>query len=132
MKIKNLQIVNSMQGLSEISEKEMPYKVTLKISKNIRKLEEVINDYKLEYDKLVDEYYEKDENGNFIPVEGKDGFFIIRPDKAQEYSEKINTLNEFENDIDLYLIEPSELEDIKISPRVLMQIDFMIDDTENI
>lgn len=132
MKIKNITIFNSMQGLREISEKEMPYKATLKISKNIKKLEEILNDYQEEYNKLIDAYYEKDENGNFVPVEGQQGFYKIKTETAQEFQEKMQTLNEFENDVDLYLIDPNELEDIKISPKVLMQIEYMIDDTVDI
>ena len=129
MIVKNIDIVNSIQGLREIAEKEMPYKTTLKFSKNIKRIEDLISEYNEEYRKLADEYLAKDDNGNFVQTEEGKGF-LIKDGKGKEYAEKLTTLNEFENDVDLYLINSDELEDIAISPRLLMQIDFMIDDSD--
>ena len=126
MKLKNQTIVNSIQGIKILSEKELPYATTLKISKNINILDELLKEYNKEYRKLAEEYLDK-ENGNFIK---SDSGYLIKKDKEKEYSEKLSILNNFENDVNLYLIDSKELADIKISAKTLLEIDFMIKDEQ--
>ena len=59
MKLKNQTIVNAVQGIQTLAEKELPYATTLKISKNINILEELLKEYNKEYNKLADEYLVK-------------------------------------------------------------------------
>ena len=126
MKLKNQTIVNSIQGIKILSEKELPYATTLKISKNINILDELLKEYNKEYKKLAEEYLDK-ENGNFIK---SDSGYLIKKGKEKEYSEKLSILNNFENDVNLYLIDSKELADIKISAKTLLEIDFMIKDEQ--
>ena len=125
MKVKNKTLMDSISGLREISEKEMPYKTTLKISKNIRLIEKIIEEYQEEYLKLTDKYLQKDADGNYITGDTP-GTFKIKDGMENEFAEKYKTLNDFENDIDLYMIDEEDLEAISLSPKVLMQIDYMI------
>ena len=125
MKVKNITLMDSISGLREISEKEMPYKTTLKISKNIRLIEKIIEEYQEEYLKLTDKYLQKDAEGNYI-IGDTPGTFKIKNGMENEFAEKYKTLNEFENDLDLYMIDEEDLEAISLSPKVLMQIEFMI------
>lgn len=126
MKLKNQTIVNSIQGIKILSEKELPYATTLKISKNINILDELLKEYNNEYRKLAEEFLEK-ENGNFVK---SDSGYLIKKGKEKEYSEKLSILNNFENDVNLYLIDSKELADIKISAKTLLEIDFMIKDEQ--
>ena len=101
MKLKNQTIINSIQGIKILSEKELPYATTLKISKNINILDELLKEYNNEYRKLAEKYLDK-ENGNFIK---SDSGYLIKKGKEKEYSEKLSILNNFENDVNLYLID---------------------------
>lgn len=125
MIVNNKTLMDSIGGLREISEKEMPYKTTLKISKNIRLIEKIIEEYQEEYLKLTDKYLQKDDEGNYI-TGNTPSTFKIKDGMENEFAEKYKTLNDFENDIDLYMIDEEDLEAISLSPKVLMQIEFMI------
>ena len=129
MKLKNQTIVNAVQGIQTLAEKELPYATTLKISKNINILEELLKEYNKEYNKLADEYLVK-ENGRFVESPTVPGNYLIKEGKTQEYSEKLSILNNFENDVNLYKIDSNELADIKISAKTLLEINFMINDEQ--
>lgn len=130
MKLTNQIIVNSIQGIQDFSTKELPYKVTLQVSKNINILDNILEDYNKEYQKLAEEYLEKNAEGGFIPSEDNPNSFLIKKGKEQEYLDKLNTLLNFENEVDLYMIKSTDLEDIKISAKTLMSIHFMIEDED--
>lgn len=130
MKIKNQTIVNSIQGIQDFAKKDLPYKVALKISKNIDILEKILEEYNKEYNKLAEKYLVKNENGEFVESATDSNLFLIKEGKIEEYSEKINTLNNFENNVDIYMIDSKDLEDIKISAKTLIAIQFMIEENE--
>ena len=127
MKLTNQTIVNSIQGIQDLAEKELPYETTLKISKNINILEILLKEYNTEYQKLAEKYLAK-ENGKFIESTTNPDTFLIKEGKVEEYSEKLDTLNNFENDVNIYKIKSDELKDIKISAKTLMSIQFMIEE----
>ena len=127
MKLTNQTLINSVQGFNEIMEKELPYSITLKISKNIKKIQNLLNDYNEEFNKLSNQYFEKDEKGNYITNEQG---IKIKDNLVNEYAEKINILNSFENEIELYMIDSNDLKDIKLSPKALLAIEFIINEQE--
>jgi len=131
MKLKNQTIVNAIQGIQTLAEKELPYATTLKISKNINILEELLKEYNKEYNKLADEYLVI-ENGRFVESPTNPGAYLVKEGKTKEYSEKISILNNFENDVNIYLIDSNELADIKISAKTLLEINFMIKDEQEV
>lgn len=130
MKIKNQILLDAVQGIQTLAQKELPYKTSLKLSKNINIIENLLKDYNKEYQKLANEYCIKDENGHFIQSSDDPNYFLIKDDKREEYLEKISILNNFENEINLYKIDPEELEDIKISAMTLLEISFMINEKQ--
>ena len=127
MKITNETLIKSVSGFNEIVKKELPYSATLKISKNIKKIQILLDEYKDEFKKLSEKYFEKDEEGNYIT--NKEGI-KIKDEYINEYIEKLKILEEFENEVELYTINSNDLKDIKISPQTLMAIEFIIDDDE--
>ena len=129
MKLKNQTIVNAIQGIKILSEKELPYATTLKISKNINILEKLLKDYNEEYNKLANEFLVKEE-GKFIESPTTPGAFLVKEGKTKEYSEKLSILNNFENDVNIYKIKSNELADIKISAKTLLEIKFMIEEEQ--
>ena len=131
MKLKNQTIVNAIQGIQTLAEKELHYATTLKISKNINILEELLKEYNKEYNKLAESYLVK-ENGRFVESPTAPGNYLVKEGKTQEYSEKLSILNNFENDVNLYKIDSNELADIKISAKTLLEINFMINDEQEI
>jgi hypothetical protein len=129
MKLKNQTVVNAVKGFQTLAEKELPYATTLKISKNINILEELLKEYNKEYNKLAEEYLVK-ENGRFVESPNNPGSFLVKENKIKEYSEKLFILNNFENDVNIYKIKSNELADIKISAKTLLEIKFMIEEEQ--
>lgn len=127
MKITNQTLTKSVQGFKEIMKKELPYSVTLKISKNIKKIQSLLDEYNDEFKRLSEQYFEKDEKGNYITNEQG---IKIKDELVNEYIEKVKILNEFENEVDLYTINSNDLEGIKLSPKALLAIEFIINDEE--
>lgn len=128
MKITYKQISKAINPLMDLSGKEMDYALALKISRNIRELEKHYEDYQEEVSNLQQKYLDRDEDGNLIPVGDSGNTFKIKDGKVEELSEKLKTLDEFEVEATVYMLNEEDFKDLKITPSVLMGMDFLIDD----
>ena len=61
---------NYYQSLSKMKNKTLPISVSLIISRNLKKLAPIMEDYNEQRDSLVEKYAKKDENGIIINKEG--------------------------------------------------------------
>lgn len=128
MKIKYNQIEIALNSLSEFLDKEMNYSLALKISRNLSELEKHYMDYREERQKLADKYLDRDENGNFIYA--SENSLKVKDGMAEEFSNNLRTLDEFEVEVNVYMLQENEFADVKITPSILMGIDFLIDNGE--
>jgi len=128
MKVTYKQIVGAMSPLMELSNKEMDYSLALKISRNIKEFERHYEDYQEEVNNLQQEYLDRDEEGNLIPVGENGNTFKIKDGKTEELSEKLKTLDDFEVEATTYMLSEEDFKDLKITPSILMGIDFLIFD----
>lgn len=125
MKVKYSKLIKAMNSLTELSEKEMNYGLALKISRNINEIEKHIQDYKMEYSKIMNDCLETDDNGNFVAL--SDNSFKIKEGKTQEVQENLNTLDNFEAEVNVYTLNADEFQDLKITPAQLLGIDFLVE-----
>ena len=79
-------------------------KVSFAVKKNILKMEKVVAAFYEEHNNMIERYCERDEN-NKIKVQ--DGVYIIK--NKEEWNRDIKDLLEIENEVDLHLIELTDL-----------------------
>ena len=76
-------------------DQRLPIKVSYKLTRFFNELENEAKFFNDTLQKLIEEYGKKDENGNYIYTEDKQGV-KIQDDKFQECMDKIDELNKLE------------------------------------
>ena len=113
-------------ALNKISHSAMPAKTAYKISKLSNFLKDDANFYTERLSQIIEQYGEKDENGE--PVISGNGY-KIQKDKTDECTAAIKELSEIEAAIPDAKIYLSELDGVKLSPDDIAAIyDFIEED----
>ncbi|SDO88396.1 hypothetical protein [Clostridium gasigenes] len=128
MKLTNERLLNDANGLSQITQKNLPVKVSYAIAKNVAKIQSVLKIYNGEKQKLIDKYSVKDAAGK--TEVGENNEITIQKESLDEWSKDIKELGEIENEIDIHKFNINELlnGNYAISPGELMLIDYMIEE----
>ena len=63
MKLSNEEILTDIAKLKEIAQKQLPIKASYAIAKNLKRIEDELEVYCQEREKLIDKYAEKDDKG---------------------------------------------------------------------
>lgn len=120
-----------LDSLSVLMERDdIPFDTALKISKNAMEIKQYLKHYRQECFKLYEQYIEKDPDTgefSFDIVDGQQRYKII-DGKAEEFKEKNESLLKFDVDVDIKMIKSEELKDIKIAPKILSGILFMLEE----
>lgn len=94
--------------------KKLPIKITYKLSRLARRVEEEIQFYQKEFKQIINDYGLK-ENGELVYSDGGDSIKII-PGKEEECAEKIAELRDLEVDINItFTIEELENFDLTVA-----------------
>lgn len=128
MKLTNKKILNDIHMLNNLSNLELPVKVSYKIAKNIMNIEKELKVYNTQRQKLIDKYCLKDENNQNVIDENNN--FTIDDKYLDKWNKKINELLDIEVDIEILTFKIDELmyDNYKMTPSQLMLIDYMIED----
>lgn len=128
MKLTNKKILNDIHMLNNLSNLELPVKVSYKIAKNIMNIEKELKVYNTQRQKLIDKYCLKDENNQNVIDENNN--FTIDDKYLDKWNKKINELLDIEVNIDILTFKIDELmyDNYKMTPSQLMLIDYMIED----
>ena len=110
-------IINSINLLKILYNKELPIKVSYKISKNIRKIDEEILIYEEERKKIINRH----------TIEVEDGSLEI--ENEEEVNDKISELVNMKVSLEIEKINIDEFldSDIKIKPSEIAIIDYIIE-----
>lgn len=128
MKITNNDLATLASAVKELSEKEMPFKTALKMSKNLKILTEKMQDLATDEKELIEKYAEVGEDGQAIKP---DGTFAIPPKCFDQYLKERKELMEFEVELTgLYTLAISEVESISIKPTVLSGLERIIEEND--
>lgn len=111
MKIQD--IYNLAEGLSDLSNKELPISIALKVQRSHTKVVDEVKNADVLRKKLIEKYKESDND---------DGTVKIKTNKIEVFQKELDELMEQEVDIKLDDIDVSQLEDISIKPRTLSLI----------
>lgn len=122
----NFTILQSlMTGLNELAEKELPFKLSLLVAKNLSLLEKEQEFYMAQEREFAFKYLVI-ENGQF--VQERENVFKIKEGMEKECQEARETLNKFESKVDLRKLPVSLLEKLDFSPKTLMALESIIDE----
>ena len=133
--LKNYEIINILKILNDqdsiINSKNSDTKLSVKIlwalSGNMKKFNDILEMITSQEQKINDEYFNEeksdiDENGNYV----------IKPEFRDEFLKEKNDLMTIENEVDILMINLSDIQDLSFRPSDFMAINFMIlDDSEN-
>lgn len=115
-------IVNFQQFYTIIETKKMPIKTTYKLAKLKKALESEVEIYQTELTKIIQEYAQKDADGNYIYTEDKKSIKII-PGSEKECNLKLLELQNLEIHIEDIKFDISEFEELELS---LNDINFLM------
>lgn len=129
VKLKNYETISAINAIQELMSLKLPSNISWNLSKNFRKLNEIIKDFNACEQRLLKQYAIKDENGG-IKLDERQQFTII-PKFISIFNKERNEYLNCEDTIDIHIIKLSDLANIEISPTAFYGLDFMIeDDTE--
>ncbi len=114
-----------MTGLNELASKELPFKLSLIIAKNLSLLEQEQEFYLNQEREFAFKYLEM-KDGQF--VQEQENVFKIKEGLEKECQEARETLNKFESEVDLRKIPVSLLENMEFNPKTLMALESIIDE----
>lgn len=121
MNIKLVEILKFENFYSKIKEKKLPIKTTYKLTKFFNKVDEEIKFFQTRIKEICETYGERDENNNFIPLEGGAGI-KVKEDKIEECQNEIYDLSNLEVEIPAISISLEELEGLELSIEELYPI----------
>ncbi|MCD2348480.1 DUF1617 family protein [Clostridium guangxiense] len=124
MKITNREILESINTLKVVAQKQMPVKVSYAIAKNISKIDAELKIYEKERKKLIDKYAEKDKDNKIIS--NKEGQIKFKDQTA--WDKDIEELLSIETDIEIHKFKFDLLNGVQMSPAELQAIDYMIEE----
>lgn len=104
--MKTFEIQNIYTGLVGIKTKKLPIKLAFVLSRNMKKLEEVVQDVDENRQKLLNQYGEKDDDGNLVVAD--DGNVKIMD--ANNFVAEMSEVMETEVDITLDKVSRSDIE----------------------
>lgn len=122
----NFTILQSlMTGLNELASKELPFKLSLIIAKNLSLLEKEQEFYISQEREFAMKYLVM-EDGQF--VQERENIFKIKEGLEKECQEARETLNKFESTVELRKIPVSLIENMEFNPKTLMMLESIIDE----
>lgn len=116
MKYRNIEIVNIVNFLSDISEKKLPQKISYAIMRNLDSFQKESIYYEKELNKIVESYstfFINDSDGK--PLIASSGVPVVDDDHAKDYAHDLQELVNFEVDVEVYHVDESifNYEDIR-------------------
>lgn len=126
MKLTNKKILNNAMTIANISNKELPVKVSYALAKNIYKLEKELQIYNKEREKLIEKYSVKDEDNKTVIDEHNQ--IKIQDKYLEKWNKDIEDLQNIEVEIDIHKFKLEELNGYNMTPAELMAIDYMIEE----
>ncbi|MBU3131602.1 hypothetical protein KPL40_03985 [Clostridium gasigenes] len=126
MQLSNERLLADTQGLSQLTQKSLPIKVSYAIAKNIAKIQTELKVYDAERQKLIDKYSVKDADGKTLV--GEDNQITIQIEFLEAWKKDIKDLQEIDVEIDIHKFNIDSLVNgnYDMSPGELMLLDYMI------
>lgn len=122
MKVKNIQLVNSIATLNKLLTCELNIKTQFNLDKNVKEIDKILESYNASRKKLIEKYCDKDEEGKPKIIDNQYTF----KENLDEFNKEFNELNSIESDIKIIKFSIDELEGVKVNSTELASISYMI------
>ena len=122
MKVKNIQLVNSIGVLNKLLTCELNIKTQFNLDKNVKEIDKILESYNASRKKLIEKYCDKDEENKPLIINNQYTF----KENLDEFNKEFNELNSIENDIKIIKFSIDELEGVKVNSTELASINYMI------
>ena len=99
------------ETVSNLTSQKLPFALAYKFSKLATKLDEHARFYNENLQKLIEEYAEKDEDGQIKIDEKNQGGILIKTDLIEDFQNKVSELQNVEIEYDLPTFTFSDFED---------------------
>jgi len=126
MKLTNKMLIDSTKSLSEISQKQLPIRISYKIAKNISLINDELKIYDEQKNKIMNEYSKKDKDGK--PVIDKNGHVELQKERIKDWTKDFMELLSIEIEININKFSIDSMGNCDISPSQIMSLGFMIED----
>jgi len=126
MKITNKELINDIGVLRDISQKQLPVKISYAIAKNIAKVDAELKIYNKERQKLINKYSEKGEDGK--PRINENNQYRIKKECLEDWNKDIQELLSISVELDVFTFSVDLLDGFNISPAEMGVLARMVDD----
>lgn len=126
VKITNRKLVENIQLIAQVSQKQLPPKVSFTLSRNTDHIDSVLKTYNKENEKLIDKYVKKDEHGKPLFTDNRMDFQYKGESGKDDFKKDHDELLDYVNDIEIRKIKLGDLNDIQFSAAEFRAIDYMI------
>lgn len=133
--LKNYEIVDILKELndpdsiinSKSSDTKLPVKILWAISGNIKKLNDILDLIQEQEQVINDSYFNEDKSDV-----NDEGLYVVKSEFRNDFIKEKNDLMLIENEVDLSMINLSDIQDFNFRPSDFMSINFMIFDDSNV
>lgn len=106
MRLKDL--ISMHESMASLKSKKMPVRLAFKLGRNMRKLNEINNDYEQSRMQLIRKYAEKDDKGELAMFDN--GSIRINRENLNDFSNELRGLLDTDLSIDFDMVTDAELE----------------------
>lgn len=110
----------------KLANRVLPARIAYKFAKLLKTISIEAEFYRTQYSLYIEEYGERDENGNLIFTNDKS--IKIIPSKLEECKNKFNELNQFEIELPTISFSLEELESLNITMNDILILDPFIEE----
>lgn len=111
-------LLNSVSAIKELTDKDVPIKTGVALTKAVREIQEYIDVYEKKNKALYEKYGELDEETQQI---------AITDDNIEVFKEEYTTLKDEELDIDIQRINIDDFGDISVKTSTLLLLEWMLE-----
>jgi len=111
------EILNASEGLKKILSADLPIKLAYRLGKYVKILNKELTNYEERRMDLIKKYGEPNDNGSE---------YKIKPENADKVMKDMMELHSIEVDLDVIPIKLSEIENVKLSPIDISNLDKFI------
>lgn len=132
--LKNYEIVDILKELndpdsiinSKSSDTKLSVKILWTISGNIKKLNDILDLIQEQEQAINDSYFNEDKS-----EVNDEGLYVVKSEFRNDFIKEKNDLMVIENEVELSMINLSDIQDFNFRPSDFMSINFMIFDDSN-
>lgn len=119
-------ILNSTETFSQIMQQSFKGSIAFKVARLARELNKEMETFNAERQKLLEQYCEKDENGELKVLEN--GNVQVIPEKLQEFNQEFTNLLETDVEINADKLPISCMDEFEVSPQQMLDLEVFFED----